>query len=145
MSYYASFHNNKIKNIQPAPAGILIFLLYLVLFYLSAMKNVLPGIIMLSALVTVMVSCGDKKPETDLKGHYHGKNLLVENPYGPDGIGFCVVEVKVNGKITTDEINNQSFDVDFSALGLKEGDAVEVELIHKKGCEPVVTNPEDLH
>jgi len=109
------------------------------------MKSVLLSTLVLSACVTVMVSCGNKNPETDLKGHYHGKNLFIENPYGPGNVGFCVMEVKVNGKITTDEINSENFEIDFATLNLKEGDPVEVELIHKKGCEPVVKNPDDIH
>jgi hypothetical protein len=133
---------NKNKNIRPRAIGILIFLLYLVLFLPFTMKNLLYGGVLLSACLSIFVSSCSRSPETDLKGHYNGKNLLVENPFGPDGIGFCVVEVRVNGKITTDEINSPSFNVDFSAMDLKEGDAVEVELIHKKGCEPVVKNPE---
>jgi hypothetical protein len=99
---------------------------------------------LLLAVMFTIVSCS-KDPETDLKGHYKGKNLFIENPYGPGNVGFCVIEVKVNGRITTDEINSSAFEIDFAALGLKEGDAVEVELVHKKGCEPIVKNPEVLH
>lgn len=108
------------------------------------MKNIWFKVLLLSAFVTVLISC-NKAPETDLKGHYNGKNLLIENPYGPGNVGFCVMEVKVNGRVTTDEINASSFEIDLSSFGLKEGDPVEVELVHKKGCEPVVKNPEALH
>jgi hypothetical protein len=109
------------------------------------MKNVLLQAVVFIACVYAMISCGGKAQETDLKGHYKGRNLFVENPNGPDGIGFCVVEVKVNGRITTDEVNSAAFEIDFPSLGIKEGDPVEVELIHKKGCEPVVKNADVLH
>ena len=109
------------------------------------MKNVLRTIVGLTACIIAITSCGDKqKPGTGLKGHYTGKNLFVENPIAAEGVGFCIVEVKVNGRIATDETNSESFEVDLANMGLKEGDPVEVELIHKKGCEPVVKNPEVL-
>ena len=37
-----------------------------------------------------------------LEGNYQGKNLYIQNPFGSNGVGFCVSEVKVNGNITTD-------------------------------------------
>ena len=33
-----------------------------------------------------------------LEGNYQGKNLYIQNPFGSGGVGFCVTEVKVNGK-----------------------------------------------
>ena len=47
-----------------------------------------------------------------LEGNYQGKNLYIQNPFGSNGVGFCVSEVKVNGNITTDEINSSAFEID---------------------------------
>lgn len=77
-------------------------------------------------------------------GVYQGKNLYVINPFGPEGVGFCVTEVRVNGNVTTDEINSSSFEIDLGVHNLKVGDKVEVILTHKTGCRPRVINPEVL-
>ncbi len=39
-----------------------------------------------------------------LEGNYQGKNIYVQNPNAASGVGFCVIEVLVNGNISTDEI-----------------------------------------
>lgn len=79
-----------------------------------------------------------------LEGTYQGKNLYVQNPFSGSGIGFCVYEVRVNGRTTTDEIGASAFEIDFRNLNLKPGDAVKVELFHKDTCSPKVLNPEVL-
>jgi len=38
-----------------------------------------------------------------VEGKFQNKNIYVQNAYGGSGVGFCAVEVKVNGHITTDE------------------------------------------
>ena len=79
-----------------------------------------------------------------IDGIYQGKNLYVLNPFGPEGVGFCVYEVRVNGNVTTDEINSSSFEIDLTVHNLKIGDKVEVIVKHKEGCKPKVINPEVL-
>ena len=59
-----------------------------------------------------------------LEGNYQGKNLYVQNPYASGGVGFCVQEVKVNGKTTTDETNSSAFEIDLKAQGLKIGELI---------------------
>lgn len=76
-----------------------------------------------------------------MEGKYQQKNIFVINAVAPEGVGFCVYEVKVNGEITSDEINSQAFEVDLSIYGLKLGDDVVVVINYKDGCEPKVLNP----
>ncbi len=78
-----------------------------------------------------------------VSGFYFGKNLVVINPL-LDG-RFVVESVEVNGTKTSDEINSSVFEIDFSALGLKHGDNVSVNIHYIVGAgEPVVYNPEAL-
>jgi hypothetical protein len=80
--------------------------------------------------------------EIALNGNYYGNNLVVVNP--SLGTGFCVTEVLVNGTKTQDEIRSNSFEIDFSLLGLKTGDAVKVVIRHQSGCVPTIVNPTAL-
>ena len=76
-----------------------------------------------------------------LEGYYQGKNIIVQNPVGTKGVGFCVYEVRVNGNLTHDEVNAQTFEIDFTSLQLKIGDHVLVRIKHKNGCKPQILNP----
>lgn len=69
-----------------------------------------------------------------IEGEYKGKNLLIKNPYGKGGVGFCVYQVKVNGKTTRDEINATMFQVKLDELGLKLGDKLRVEMLFHDSC-----------
>lgn len=75
-------------------------------------------------------------------GVYQGRDLYVKNPFAPDGVGFCVFEVRVNGEVTSDEWNSSAFAIDFAVFGLAIGDPVEVVIRTKDSCEPRVINPE---
>jgi hypothetical protein len=77
-----------------------------------------------------------------LNGNYYGNNLVVLNP--SFGNGFCVTEVLVNDKPTQGEINSNSFEIDFSLLNLKTGDAVKVIIRYHDGCTPKIINPQAL-
>jgi|SRR5690554_1343163 len=79
-----------------------------------------------------------------LDGIYQGKDLYIKNPFSDKGVGFCVFEVYVNGDLTRDEINSSAFAIDFNILGIELGDPVEIIVKHKKGCAPVVLNPESI-
>jgi hypothetical protein len=80
-----------------------------------------------------------------LEGQYNGKNLFIKNTYGKGGVGYCVMETKVNGKTTTDEINADMFMIDLVSLGLKNGEKIKIEIFHKEGCtprsKPLILNP----
>ncbi|MDP1800593.1 MAG: hypothetical protein Q8L81_04530 [Bacteroidota bacterium] len=79
-----------------------------------------------------------------IEGKYQNKNVFVQNAYGVNGVGFCAQEIKVNGKITTDETNSSAFEIDLAALQLKYGQKVVIEIVHKDNCVPKVLNLEDL-
>ncbi len=76
-----------------------------------------------------------------MEGKYQQKNIFVINAVSAEGVGYCVYEVKVNGEITSDEINSKAFEIDLSIYGLKLGDDVVVVINYKDGCEPKVLNP----
>ena len=79
-----------------------------------------------------------------VEGKYQNKNVFVQNALGNSGVGFCAQEIKVNGKITTDETNSSAFEIDLASLQLKYGESVTIEIIHKDGCTPKVLNMDDL-
>lgn len=79
-----------------------------------------------------------------LNGIYQGKDLYIKNPFSDKGVGFCVFEVYVNGDLTRDEINSSAFAIDFNILGIEKGTPVEIIVKHKKGCTPLVLNPESI-
>lgn len=82
--------------------------------------------------------------ETTLSGIYQGKNIYVMNPFASSGVGYCIFEVRVNGQVTTDEINSSAFEIDLSQYKFNLGDKVTVLLKFKTGCQPKVLNPEVL-
>jgi len=85
----------------------------------------------------------DEVKKLVIDGVYQNKNLYVHN-YVPGRVGFCTIEVKVNGNITTDEINSSAYEIDLSALNLKFGDKVFIEIYHKRDCTPKILNIEDI-
>ncbi|MBI5217481.1 MAG: hypothetical protein HY958_00940 [Bacteroidia bacterium] len=82
--------------------------------------------------------------EIKLDGIFQGKNLYVQNPFTASGVGFCVFEVSVNGKMTTDEINSSAFEIDLSVFQLNIGDKISIVVKHKENCTPKILNPEVL-
>lgn len=79
-----------------------------------------------------------------VEGKYQNKNLFVQNGFNNSGVGFCAYEVKVNGQVTSDEVNSSAFEVDLSPFKFSIGDKVTIEIKHKEGCIPRVLNPEVL-
>lgn len=110
------------------------------------MKKVLLKSAILFLLIGMAACTSEVKKENPivLKGKYHGKNIFIQNPFGPDGVGFCISEVSINGNKTSDEINSSACEIDLKAAGLSEGDDVKIEIKHLEGCEPTVLNPEVL-
>lgn len=82
--------------------------------------------------------------EIVIDGIFQGKNLYVMNPFASSGVGFCVFEVTVNGKTSTDEINSSAFEIDLSIYQFNLGDKVTISIKHKDNCVPKVLNPEVL-
>ncbi len=79
-----------------------------------------------------------------VEGKFQNKNIYIQNAYGGAGVGYCATEIKVNGKITTDEVNSTAFEIDLAAMNIKPGQKVTIEIEHKSDCMPVVLNPEVL-
>lgn len=79
-----------------------------------------------------------------IEGTYNGNNLYVKNPVGPDGLGFAINEILINGNRTSDDITSEHIEVDLKASGVREGSPIKVEIKHYKGCEPKILNPEVL-
>jgi len=79
-----------------------------------------------------------------VEGKYQNKNVYVQNSFGSSGVGYCAKEIKVNGKITTDETNSSAFEIDLSSLQLKYGENVLIEIIHSEECMPKILNIADL-
>jgi hypothetical protein len=79
-----------------------------------------------------------------VEGKYQQKNLYIQNGFSSNGVGFCAYEVKVNGQVTTDEVNSSAFEIDFAPFKFKAGDKITIEIGHKDGCIPKVLNPEAI-
>jgi hypothetical protein len=79
-----------------------------------------------------------------VEGKFQSRNIFIQNSFGANGVGFCATEIKVNGKITTDEVNSSAFEIDLTAMNIKPGQKVIIEISHKSDCMPVVLNPEAL-
>jgi hypothetical protein len=76
-----------------------------------------------------------------LEGSYQSKNVYVSNAVSEDGVGFCAYEVRVNGDVTSDEINSSAFEIDLTQFRFSVGDKITIQIIHRAGCEPRVLNP----
>ena len=76
-----------------------------------------------------------------MEGNYQLRNIFVNNSIGKDGVGFCVTNVFVNGEVSTDEINQNAFEIDLTLFNLGFGDEVIIEIHHKEDCAPEVINP----
>ena len=105
------------------------------------LTNALSSIAVAFILGCVALPLGAQQ-SLELGGLYQGENLLVINEPGPDGVGFCCYEVRVNGLLTADAVNSHAFEVDLVAQGLPLGKGVSVSLQHRSGCRPRVLNPE---
>ncbi len=79
-----------------------------------------------------------------LEGSFQGKNVYVQNPFSGTGVGFCTFEIKINGQVTTDEVNSSAFEIDLQNFNLNMGEKVIISLEHKDDCRPKVLNPEVL-
>ena len=102
------------------------------------MKNLI--LLFIFSLITMI----SKSNVLVVEGKFQNKNIYIQNAFGSNGVGFCTTEIKVNGKITTDEINSSAFEIDLASMNIKTGQKVTIEIIHKNDCVPVVLNPEVL-
>lgn len=102
------------------------------------MKRITP---LICALFLAAFACAETLV---IEGKYQNKNVYVQNGFVSGGVGFCAKEIKVNGKITTDETNSSAFEIDLNALQLNYGELVTIEILHSNGCVPKVLNIDDL-
>lgn len=79
--------------------------------------------------------------ELKLNGIYQGDNLYIMNPFSASGVGFCIQEVRINNKVSTDEIASSAFEIDLAQYHFKIGDPIEIIIKHKSGCTPKILNP----
>ena len=79
-----------------------------------------------------------------LEGSYQERNVYVINSVSDFGVGFCTYEVKVNGTVTTDNINSSAFEIDLTQYSFEQGSPVFIEIKYKEGCIPKVVNPNVL-
>lgn len=104
------------------------------------MKKIFGLFLLLSSVFTGVSA----QQQMVLEGTYQGQNLYVQNPFASFGVGFCVVNVTVNGQQSTDEINSSAFEIDFASYQLTKGAGVEVKIEYKDDCSPRVLNPDVL-
>lgn len=98
----------------------------------------------IALLLCTFATLSSKAGEILVDGIFQGKNLYVMNPFASSGVGFCVYEVTINGKMSTDEINSSAFEIDLSIFQFSPGDKIVVVIKHKDNCVPKVLNPEVL-
>lgn len=104
----------------------------------------------MSRLNAILMACifsfrmwSDEIKKLLMNSVYQQKNVCVQNYY-TGRVGFCALEVKVNGTTTTDEINSSAFEIDLSALHFNDDDNILIEIYHKKDCTPKILNMEDV-
>ena len=100
--------------------------------------------IALMLLMVAGVGYSSAAREIKVEGIFKGQNIFVTNPFAASGVGFCIYEITVNGKVTMDELNRSGFEIDLSQYHFAQGDPVVVVIKHKDGCTPKVLNPEVL-
>ncbi len=79
-----------------------------------------------------------------VEGKYQNKNIYIKNYFGGSGVGFCITEIKVNGKIIPNNLNSSAIEVDLTSMNLSFGENVVIQIIHKNDCTPIVLNAEVL-
>lgn len=79
----------------------------------------------------------------ELEGMFQGKNLYVQNPFSPTGVGFCIDSIKVNNthRVEAAKIKSTALEIDLIGMGFKKGDAVVIHIYHEPDCLPKVLNP----
>jgi len=94
------------------------------------------------ALITMLCSTMASAGVIVIEGVFQSKDVYIQNPTGPKGVGFSVYEVQVNGEITSDEINSSAFVIDLNMLQLAVGAPIEIKVLYHDGSTPKILNPE---
>lgn len=92
----------------------------------------------------IILLCQSVFASISLEGIYFGKNLIIQNQESPDGFGFCVQRVTINGDLYPGVITKSVFEIDFSMFQLSIGEPIFIVIEHIKNCIPKIINPEVL-
>jgi hypothetical protein len=97
---------------------------------------------LLFTVTSLLISLASQAGVILVEGSYQNQNIYIKNAYRSSGVGFCAYEVRINGSVTTDEINSTSFEVDLSHYKLELGAPLSIEIRYNDdGCRPMVLNP----
>jgi hypothetical protein len=77
-------------------------------------------------------------------GMYQGQDIYVKNMESSLGVGFTIFEVLVNDHVTSDDLNQPVFPINFKNAGCKIGDPVQIIFRCKEKCEIRILNPEAI-
>ena len=103
------------------------------------MKRIIGSILLFALTVTSQAGI------IVVEGKYQYKNIYVQNAFLQGGVGFSVVAVYVNDKLTNDEVNSTAFEIDLAQLQLKYGQDVTIKIVHRdESNSPRVLNPDAL-
>jgi hypothetical protein len=83
-----------------------------------------------------VIFIASKAQEVKLEGIYQGKNIIVMNP------SSCITEIRVNDQVFKDDINANTFEIDFSEYKFSVGEKIKIAIKHKSGCIPKIVNPD---
>lgn len=96
----------------------------------------------LKVLLVLSFSLNSQIDTTVLKGYNYGRNLIVLNPFNPNGVGFSVKEVIINNATASINLASSLFDIDFSQNKITLNVPVTIKIVHSKGAPPKIYNPE---
>ena len=85
-----------------------------------------------------------QNPSLILRGKNYGRNLIVSNPFAASGVGFSILEIRINGKVSNTEIAGSVFEIDFLKNKIPMNDSLVVQIIHKLNSTPQIYNPEAI-
>lgn len=98
-----------------------------------------------AALILIAFTAFNMKAgEYQFEGYFQGANVYVMNPTDESGEGFCVTDVKVNGKKAIIALESNAFEIVLTESGFKQGDEVNIVFKHKDGCSPKILNMDAL-
>ncbi len=108
------------------------------------MKKIFPILIILFPFFSYSQK-ETKLEKMELNGINYGKSLIIQNPFSPDGIGYSIQQIELNGFIpTVVEINGSVFELNLTENYVKLNDSIKVTIIYKVGSKPMIYNPEVL-
>lgn len=80
--------------------------------------------------------------EISITGVYKGKPLFIQNPYHPGLNAFCIDEIYVNKRRLDIDYTLSAIQIKFEGLDLYT--PVNIKILHKEVCKPVVVNPDAI-